>query len=53
MTGHMGAVKSTTQNLRIVKLDGDRNLILIKGAVPGPKGGDVFISPAVKKIRKG
>ncbi len=53
MTGHMGAVKATTQNLRIVKLDEDRNLILIKGAVPGPKGGDVFISPAIKKIRKG
>lgn len=53
MTGHMGAVKTTTQNLRIVKLDSDRNLILIKGAVPGPKGGDVFITPAIKKIRKG
>lgn len=52
MTGHMGAVKATMQNLRIVKLDGDRNLILIKGAVPGPKGGDVFISPAIKKYEK-
>ncbi len=49
MTGHMGAVKTTTQNLRIAKLDRDRNLILIKGAVPGPKGGDVFILPATKK----
>ncbi len=48
MTGHMGNVRTTTQNLEVVKIDAKRNLILIKGAVPGAKGGDVVIKPAVK-----
>ena len=49
MAGHMGASRVTTQNLQVVKTDSDRGLILIKGAVPGPKGGWVFIKDAVKK----
>ena len=53
MCGHMGAVKTTTQNLTIHAVDTDRNLILVKGAVPGAKGGDVIITPAVKMINKG
>jgi large subunit ribosomal protein L3 len=49
MAGHMGAVRSTTQNLQVVKTDSDRGLIMIKGAVPGSKGGWVTIKDAVKK----
>lgn len=49
MSGHLGNVKTTTQNLEIVRIDADQNLILIKGAVPGPAGGDVLVRPAVKK----
>jgi large subunit ribosomal protein L3 len=48
MAGHMGNVRRTAQNLEVVRVDGERNVILIKGAVPGPKGGDVIIQPAVK-----
>lgn len=48
MAGHMGAVRCTTQNLLIVKIDEDKDCLLIKGAVPGPEGGDVLIKPAVK-----
>lgn len=48
MSGHLGAVRRTIQNLEIVRVDGERQLLLIKGAVPGPKGGDVVVSPAVK-----
>lgn len=48
MSGHMGAARVTTQNLEVVRIDQDRNLILVKGAVPGPAGGDVFILPSVK-----
>lgn len=53
MAGHMGAERVTTQNLEIVKVDVERNLILIKGAVPGAPGGDVVIRPAVKKRNNG
>lgn len=53
MAGHMGAVKTTVQNLTIHAVDTERNLILVKGAVPGAKGGNVIITPAVKKSRKG
>ncbi|HGG60193.1 MAG TPA: 50S ribosomal protein L3 [Gammaproteobacteria bacterium] len=49
MSGHMGNVKRTQQNLEVVKVDAERNLVLIKGSVPGSKGGDVIIAPAVKK----
>ncbi len=48
MAGHLGSVKVTTQNLEVVRVDNERNLLLIKGAVPGPAGGDVYIRPAVK-----
>ena len=49
MAGHMGAVKRTTQNLRVVRIDEDRAVILIRGAVPGADGSDVIIKPAVKQ----
>ena len=49
MAGHLGAVRVTTQNLQVVKTDADRGLILVKGAVPGSKGGWVTIKDAVKK----
>jgi large subunit ribosomal protein L3 len=49
MAGHMGAARVTTQNLEVVKTDADRGLIMIKGAVPGSKGGWVTIKDAVKK----
>ena len=48
MAGHLGAVKTTVQNLTVVRVDRDRNLLLIKGAVPGAKGGDVVVRPSVK-----
>ena len=48
MAGHLGDVSTTTQNLEIVRIDEARQLLLVKGAVPGAKGGDVVISPAVK-----
>ena len=53
MCGHMGAVKTTVQNLTIHAVDADRNVILVRGAVPGAKGGDVIITPAVKMLNKG
>ncbi|MFD0987075.1 50S ribosomal protein L3 [Methyloligella solikamskensis] len=49
MAGHMGDVKVTTQNLRVVKTDVDRGLIMVSGAVPGAKGGWVLLSDAVKR----
>ena len=49
MAGHMGNVNVTTQNLEVIQTDADRGLILIKGAVPGPKGGWVTIRDAIKK----
>lgn len=48
MPGHMGAEQVTVQNLEIVKIDAENNLIAIKGAVPGPKGGIVYIVDSVK-----
>ncbi len=48
MAGHMGDVRVTTQNLEIVQIDTDRNLLLIKGAVPGAPGGFVAVRPSVK-----
>ncbi|WP_018605513.1 50S ribosomal protein L3 [Uliginosibacterium gangwonense] len=48
MSGHLGAVKSTVQNLEVVRVDVERGLLLIKGAVPGHDGGDVVVRPAVK-----
>lgn len=49
MAGRMGAVRVTTQNLQVVRTDADRGLIMVKGAVPGSKGGWVTINDAVKK----
>ena len=48
MPGHMGSERVTVQNLTIVKVDGERNLILVKGAIPGPKGGLLEIRESVK-----
>ena len=48
MAGQMGAAKVTTLNLEVVQADAERNLLLLKGAVPGPRGGMVLIRGAVK-----
>ena len=48
MSGHMGNVRRTVQNLEVVRVDAERNLLLIKGAVPGHSGGKVFVRPAIK-----
>ncbi|NOU51083.1 50S ribosomal protein L3 [Pseudoalteromonas sp. JBTF-M23] len=48
MAGQMGNVQTTTQNLELVRVDAERNLLLVKGAVPGAIGGDVIVKPAVK-----
>ncbi len=54
MTGHMGDVNRTVQNLVIARVDAERQLLLVKGAVPGAKNGQVIVSPAVKvKAKKG
>ncbi len=54
MTGHMGDVTCTTQNLEIARIDADRQLLLVKGAVPGAKNGQVLVTPADKvKAKKG
>ncbi|HET6630035.1 MAG TPA: 50S ribosomal protein L3 [Woeseiaceae bacterium] len=52
MSGHMGNVRCTVQNLEVVRVDAERNLILVKGAIPGASGGRVVIRPAIK-ARKG
>jgi large subunit ribosomal protein L3 len=48
MSGHMGNVRRTVQNLEVVRVDAERNLLLIKGAVPGHAGGKVVVRPAIK-----
>jgi len=48
MSGHMGVDRVTTENLRVVEVDAERNLILIRGAVPGTEGGTVVVRPSVK-----
>lgn len=48
MAGHMGDRKTTVQSLEVVRVDAERNLLLVKGAVPGAAGNDVVVSPAVK-----
>lgn len=48
MAGHLGAIKVTTQNLEVVRVDSERHLLLIKGAIPGAKNGDVVVRPAIK-----
>ncbi len=54
MSGHLGAVTRTTQNLEIARVDAERGLLLVKGAVPGAKNGHVVVRPAVKvRLKKG
>jgi len=48
MAGHMGNARTTAQNLTVVRVDVERNLLLVRGAVPGSKGGDVIVQPAIK-----
>ena len=48
MSGHMGAVRQTTQNLEVIRVDAERGLIAVKGAVPGAPGGDVIVRPTNK-----
>ncbi len=50
LPGHMGAEKVTVQNLQVVRVDAERNLLLIKGAIPGAKGGMVVVKSTVKKV---
>jgi len=52
MSGHMGNVRTTTQNLEVVRVDAERNLLLVRGAVPGAKGGSLIVRPAVKIKRE-
>jgi large subunit ribosomal protein L3 len=53
MAGHMGDERVTVQNLEVVRVDAQRNLLLVKGAVPGAPGGNVIVRPAVKASNKG
>jgi len=53
MSGHMGVVRRTTENLRVVEVDLERNLLLIRGAVPGAEGGQVIVRPSLKAARRG
>ena len=48
MAGHMGNVRRTAQNLVVARVDAERNLLLVKGAVPGATGGNVIVRPATK-----
>jgi large subunit ribosomal protein L3 len=52
MSGHMGVVRRTTENLKVVGVDGQRNLLLIHGAVPGAEGGRVIVRASVKAMRR-
>jgi large subunit ribosomal protein L3 len=51
MSGHLGNVKCTTQNLEILRIDAERSLLLIKGSIPGARGGNVVVRPSVKITR--
>ncbi|MEO7559370.1 MAG: 50S ribosomal protein L3 [Nitrosospira sp.] len=53
MSGHLGSVQRTTQNLEVLRVDAERGLLLIKGAIPGSRGGDVVVHPSVKIARIG
>jgi len=53
MSGHMGSEQVTVQNLEVVRVDAERNLLLVKGAIPGAPGGDVIVRPAVKARSNG
>jgi len=52
MSGHMGVVRRTTENLRIVEVDLERNVLLVRGAVPGAEGGEVLVRPSLKAARQ-
>jgi large subunit ribosomal protein L3 len=52
MSGHMGVVRQTTENLKVVEIDLERNLLLIRGAVPGAEGGQVIVRPSLKAARR-
>ena len=49
MSGHMGNVRKTIQNLKIIRIDGENKLILVKGSIPGPSGSSILIKPSIKK----
>ncbi len=53
MAGHMGDVQRSVQNLEVVRVDAERNLLLVRGAVPGARGGDLLVTPAAKSKNKG
>jgi large subunit ribosomal protein L3 len=53
MAGHMGHTRVTTLNLKVIKVDPERNLMLVRGAVPGPRGGLVMVRTAVRVARRG
>jgi len=52
MSGHMGVVRRTIENLKVVEIDAERNLLLIRGAVPGAEGGQVIVRPSTKAARQ-
>jgi len=52
MSGHMGVVRRTTENLKVVQVDLERNLLLIRGAVPGAEGGQVLVRASLKAARR-
>jgi large subunit ribosomal protein L3 len=52
MSGHMGTVRRTIENLKVVEIDAERNLLLIRGAVPGAEGGNVIVRPSLKAARR-
>ena len=52
MSGHMGVVRRTMENLKVVQVDAERNLLLIRGAVPGAEGGQVIVRPSLKAARR-
>jgi large subunit ribosomal protein L3 len=52
MSGHMGVMRRTTENLKVVAVDLERNLLLIRGAVPGAEGGQVLVRPSLKAARR-
>jgi large subunit ribosomal protein L3 len=53
MSGHLGNVQRTTQNLEVLRVDAERGLLLIRGAIPGSRGGDVVVKPSIKNSRTG
>ena len=52
MSGHMGVMRRTTENLKVVQIDVERNLLLVRGAVPGVEGGQVIVRPSLKAARR-